>query len=41
MRGSDGKLHFSKKERGNVWMDYRECIMNEKNDWDHVKREAV
>ena len=24
MRGSDGKLCFSKKERGKVWKDYME-----------------
>ena len=28
MRGSDGKLCFSEKERGNVWKDYVERIMN-------------
>ena len=32
MRGSDGKLCFSEKERGNVWKDYMERIMNEEND---------
>ena len=35
MRGSDGKLHFSDKERGKVWKDYMERIMNEENDWGH------
>ena len=35
MRGSDGKLCFSEKERGKVWKDYMERIMKEKNDWDH------
>ena len=34
MRGSDGKLSFSEKERGNVWKDYMERIMDEENDWD-------
>ena len=33
MRGSDGKLCFSEKER--VWRDYMKWIMNEENDWDH------
>ena len=28
MRGSDGKLCISEKGRGEVWMDYMECIMN-------------
>ena len=26
---------FCEKERGNVWKDYMERIMNEENDWDH------
>ena len=29
MSGSDGKLCFSEKERGKVWKDYMERIMNE------------
>ena len=32
MRGSDGKQCFSEKERGKVWKDYMERIMNEEND---------
>ena len=32
MRGSDGKLCFSEKERGKVWKDYMERIMNKEND---------
>ena len=32
--GSDRKLCFGKKERGIVWKDYMERIMNEENDWD-------
>ena len=32
MRGSDGKLCFSEKERGKVWIDYMERILNEEND---------
>ena len=35
LRGSNEKLCFSEKERGNVWKDYMERIMNEENDWDH------
>ena len=34
MRGSDGKLCFSEMDRGNVWKDNMERIMNEENDWD-------
>ena len=30
MRGSDEMLCFSKKERGKVWKDYMERIMNDK-----------
>ena len=33
MTGSDGKL--CEKERGKVWKDYMERIMNEENYWDH------
>ena len=35
IRGNDGKLCFSEMERGKVWKDYMEKIMNEVNDWDH------
>ena len=28
------------KERGKVWKDYIERIMNEENDWNHVERYA-
>ena len=42
MIGSDGKLCFSEKERGNVLKDYMERITNEENDWDHyVEGDAV
>ena len=42
MRGSDGKLCFSEKERGKVWKDYIERIMNEENDWNcNVEGDAV
>ena len=30
--GSDGKLCFSEKERGKVWKDYMEGVMNEETD---------
>ena len=38
MRESDEKFCFGEKERGKVWKDYMERIMNEenkKNYWDH------
>ena len=42
MRGCDGKLSFSYKERVKVWMDYMEWILNEENVWDRiVKGDAV
>ena len=42
MRGSDEKLCFSEKERGEVWKDCVERIMNKDNDCNHsVKRDAV
>ena len=34
MRGGDGKMYLSEKERGKVWKDYMERIMNVENDWD-------
>ena len=42
MRGSDRKLCFCEKERGKVWKDHKERIMNKENDWDHnVEEDAV
>ena len=42
MRGSDGNQCFSEKERGKVWKDYMERIMNEENDWNkNVEGDAV
>ena len=42
MRGSDGKLCFSEKERGKVWKDYVGRIINEENDCEHnVEGDAV
>ena len=35
MRENAGKLYFCERERGKVWMNYMERIMNEENDWDH------
>ena len=35
MRGNGEKLCFIEKERGKVWKDYIERIMNEENDRDH------
>ena len=42
MRGSDGKLCFSEKERGKVLKVYMERIMIEENDYDcNVEGDAV
>ena len=41
MRGSNGKLCFSEKESGEVWVDYIERIMNEENDWDYSVGDAA
>ena len=35
MRGSDGKMCLSEKERGKVWKNYMERIMNVENYWDN------
>ena len=40
MRGSDGKLCFSEKEKGKVCKDYMEKIMDEEDDW-NVEGDAV
>ena len=34
MRGSNGRLNFSEIDRGRVWKEYMERIMNEENEWD-------
>ena len=34
MRDSDGRLNFSEKDRGRVWKEHMEKIMNEENEWD-------
>ena len=42
MRGSDGRLSFSEKDRGKVWKEHMERIMNEENEWDqNVKAELA
>ncbi|XP_074636845.1 uncharacterized protein LOC141894988 [Acropora palmata] len=34
MKGSDGRLNFSEKDRGRVWKEHMERIMNEEYEWD-------
>ena len=42
MRGIDGRLNISEKDRGKVWKEHMERIMNEENEWDlNVKAELV
>ena len=38
MRGSDGRLNFSKKDRGRVWKEHMERIVNEENECDQNVR---
>ena len=42
IRGSDGRLNFSEKDRGKVWKEHMERIINEENEWDqNVKADLV
>ena len=41
MRDADGKLSFSEKDRGKVWKDHMEKIMNEENEWDQIVEAKV
>ena len=42
MRGIDGRLNFSEKDRGKVRKEHMERIINEENEWDqNVKAELV
>ena len=41
MRGSYGMQCFSESDRGNVWKDYMERIMNKESDWDHNREGDV
>ena len=42
MRGSDGRLNFSEKDRGKIWKEHMEIIVNKENGWDlNVKAEMV
>ena len=39
MRGIDGRLNFSEKDRGKVWKEHMERIMKyEENDWDQNEK---
>ena len=42
IRGNDGRLNFSEKDRGKVWKWHKERIMNEEIEWDQkVKAKLV
>ena len=42
IRVSDGRLNFSEKDRGKVWKEHMERIMNQENKWDqNVKAELM
>ena len=42
MRASGGRLNFSEKDRGKIWKEHMERILNEENEWDqNVKAEMV
>ena len=41
MRGRDGKLYSSEKERGKLWKDYMERIMKMANDWNHAENDPL
>ena len=41
MRGKDGTLGFSEKDRKIIWKNHMEEIMNKENDWDHVTAASI
>ena len=41
MRGKDGRLGFSEKDRKRTWKNHMEEIMNKDNDWDHVTEASM
>ena len=41
MRGKDGRLAFSKKNKKRIWKNHMEEIMNNENNWDHVTATSV
>ena len=32
----EGRLSFIEEDRAKIWKEYKEKIMNEKNEWDHM-----
>ena len=41
IRGKDGKIGFSEKDRKRIWKKHMEEIRNEENDWDHVTEASM
>ena len=41
MRGKDGRLGFSEKDRKRIWKNHMKEIMNKKNDWNHVTEASM
>ena len=41
MRGSDRRLNFSEGDRGRVWKEHMERIMNEESEWDQNVQAAL
>ena len=40
IKGKDGMIHFDESERGRIWKEYMESIMNQK-DYDENKRQDL
>ena len=38
MKDKDGRLVVSEKDRGNIWKDHMEKIMNVENEWDQMAK---
>ena len=41
MRGKEGRLGFSEKDRKGIWKNHMEEIMDKKNGWDHVTKASI
>ena len=41
MRGKDGRLGYSEKDKKRIWKNLVEEIMNKKNNWDHVTAASI
>ena len=41
VKGGDGRLNFSEKDRGKVRKEHMERIMNEENEWDKNVKQSL